>query len=435
MRFLFLLLCLAVSNHLFSAATVLVEVEHQENVKVKLKDAALGGYLTYQPIFDFPEKTTFGLDDGSFTLLEIIVDDEPYLLYVQGSYININLKSAKIKSDAYFLFKRKKDFFETNVNGKWLLHLFEIEKYYKNHLTSIDSLIQVDNAYGYQENGVKYWDKRSAKKLLNYIDKHYDNEQDFKLKYNSPSFIKFSEILYSLAFQYSEKDISRTLSIEEQYDLIENTMPKGLGQSVTLYHFFRPSAPLVVMESASTVDQFKRLDSRIKFAAQKSIELKKANILPSTASEINWVVGFDVDESLNAFFAKRDYKKPALIIFWTTFGGAMDYEYHHLKQLQSTFGDYFDFVYVCVNAFEQEQKAKAIIKREGLNGNHLFPKSADAFWKSEWKDKKISTLPFYVLTDANEEVVLAVETPLDFNKRISAQMNKIKKSKNSALNN
>ena len=435
MRHLFLLLCLAVSNELFSAATVLVEVEHQENVKISLKDAALGDYLTYQPIFDFPEKTTFGLDDGSFTLLEVVVDGEPYLLYVKGSYITIDLKNSKIKSDAFFLFNRKKDFFETNVNGKWLLHLFEIEKYYKNQLTTIDSLIQVDNAYGYQENDVKYWDKRSAKKLLNYIDKHYSNGQDFKLKYNSPSFIKFSELLYSLAFQYSEKDISRTLSIEEQYELIKNTMPEGMVQAVQLYHFFRPSAPLVVMESANTVDDFKVLDNRVKFAAQKSIELKKANMLPSESPEINWVVGFDVDESLNAFFSKRDYKKPAIIVFWTTFGGAMDYEYYHLKQLQSTFGDYFDFIYVCVNAFEQEQKAKAIIRREGLSGNHLFPKSADAFWKSEWKDKKISTLPFYVITDANEEVVLAVETPLDYNDRIQAQMKLIKKNKKTGLAN
>jgi hypothetical protein len=88
-----------------------------------------------------------------------------------------------------------------------------------------------------------------------------------------------------------------------------------------------------------------------------------------------------------------------------------------------------------VNAFEQEQKAKAIIRREGLSGNHLFPKSADAFWKSEWKDKRISTLPFYVITDANEEVVLAVETPLDFNERIQAQMKLIKKNKKTGLTN
>jgi hypothetical protein len=397
-----------------SAATVLVEVIHQEQVEVTLKDAALADYLVYDPIFDFPDKTTFGLDDGSFTLLELTVDKEIYYLYVKGSFVTIDLVSAKIKSDAFFLFKKKKDFFQSNVNGKWLLHLFEIEAFYKQQVVTIDSLIASDNSYGHKLGNIRYWDKKSAKKLMAYLDNNYALDQDFKLKYNSPSYIAFAKILYQIMYQFSNKDIRNSLTIDQQIDRIKSDIFLPMQDAVLLYHFFRPSVPLVVMEGAYNTNAIKQADARVYYTAKEAFS-RKANREKSTDKPtINWLFGFDVDEALNAFFEKQDINKPSVVIFWTTFGSAMDYEYYHLNKLYQQFGMNLNFIYVCVNAFEQEQKAKAIVSREQLYGNHLFPKSADAFWKSEWKNRKINSLPFYVLVDTDQQLIDATEIPLDY---------------------
>lgn len=433
MRFFIFLLWLTASTHIY-AATVLIEIQHKENVEIEIYDAALGQYIQYKSTFDFPDKTTFGLDDGRFTLLEMIIDGQPYLLYVKGSYITIDLIKSKVKSDAYFLFKRKKDFFNTDVNGKWLLHLFEIEKFYKGLLDKMDSLIKVDNSYGMSENGVHFWDEASAKKMLSYLKASHTNEQNFKLKYNCPSFIKYAETCYALAYQYSGYDIDRTADLTGQYDLIVNDMPEGTAEAVILHHFFRPATPLSTMQSAANFDVFNTLNSRVKYAAKRAIDLKKSKITIDPVSKINWFEASSIDESLNTFFDQRIYNKPTLIVFWTTFGGLMNREYTYLRELNDIYGDYFDFVYVCVNAYGQERKAKAIIAREGLNGNHLFPQTADAYWKSEWKGEKISALPFYIITNVDHEVLVAVNTPLDFNDRVLAQIKALKNGKGSEAN-
>ena len=429
MRLFLFLVGMLISNHIYSAATVLVEVIHTENTKVELRDAALHDYLVYDPIFNFPEKTTFGLEDGSFTLLEVDINDESYLLYVKGSFITIDLKLAKIKSDAFFLFKRKKDFFNTDVNGKWLLHLFEIEKFYKGILSEVDSLIQVDNAYGAKENGVFYWDKKSAKKLLSYLkDKNYE-DQDFQLRFNSPSYIDFSHLLYQLSYQYSAKEIHLSMSIEDQFSKIMSESIPVMADGIVLHHFFRPSSPLVVMESAVAIPDLRKLASRVQFTAHNAVKLKLKRHDLNKDIKAEWLFGFDVDESLNSFFAKQDVRKPSVIMFWTTFGSAMDYEYHHMRELYQQFSDRYNFIYICVNAYEQEQKAKAIIRREKLSGHHLFPKSADAFWKSDWKDKRINSLPFYIIIDAEENLVSAYEIPMDFSPLLSSSMKFHLKSK------
>jgi hypothetical protein len=425
MRVLFFSLLLFVSNQLMSAATVLVEVVHQEQVEVTLKDAALGDYLIYDPIFNFPDKTTFGLDDGSFTLLELTIDKEVYYLYVKGSFITIDLVSAKIKSDAFFLFKKKKDFFQSNVNGKWLLHLFQIEDFYKHQIVTIDSLIASDNSFGHKLGDVRYWDKKSAKKLMAYLDKNYALDQDFKLKYNSPSYIAFAKILYQIMYQFGNRDIQNSLTIEQQIERIKSDIFPPMQEAILLYHFFRPSVPLVVMESAYNTDAIKQVDARVYYTAKEAFNRKANRKTAKEVPSINWLFGFDVDVVLNAFFAKQEIKKPSVVVFWTTFGSAMEYEYYHLNKLYQQYGTHLNFIYVCVNAFEQEQKAKAIVSREQLNGHHLFPKNADAYWKSEWKDRKISSLPFYVLVDTEQQLVDAIGIPLDHAALLNSRINSL----------
>lgn len=422
MRLIFFAILIFISNQLMSAATVLVEVIHQKNVKVRLRDAALTDYLVYDPIFDFPDKTTFGLDDGSFTLLEVTVSRDIYYLYLKGSFITIDLIDSKIKSDAFFLFKKKKDFFNTNVNGKWLLHLFDIELFYHQYIHSIDSLLNVDNSYGQIKNGERFWDKRSAKKLLNFLDKKYTTEQDFQLKYHSPSYIEYTSILYQLAYQFNGKELLNTLSIEKQFEEVQSKIAPSLKDAVLLHHFFRPSVPFSIMEGAFAAQYMGQLDQRIYSTAKAVLSRSKNKKDLNSKPEVDWIFGLDVDEALSSFFQKQELKKPSIVIFWTTFGSAMDYEYYHLRELYAQYGSRFNFIFVCVNAFEQEQKAKAIVLREKLNGHHLFTKNADAFWKSEWKNKRINTLPFYMIIDDREAILETIDIPLDYASLLKASI-------------
>lgn len=422
MRFYYLLLPLLFSISQTFGATILIEVLHDEDVKIQVTDAALSNYVAYEPVFEFPEKTTFGLEERNFTLLQLSVDNEIYFLYVKGSYITIDFKNAKVRSDAFFLFKKRKDFFKKDVNGKWLLHLFQIEAFYARQLNRVDSLVKNDKSYGFTDNNTLYWNKKTAKKLLNNLNSHYTNEQDFKLKYSSPSYLKFAELIYNLSFKYSEKDINPSSSVEAQYQTIYKNALPGMAQAMVLHHFFRPSTPLVLMESANNAAVFDTLDAQIKYAAAKSIENRKANLLPSEILNASYKTAYDVDASLRNFFNERSRSRPTVIIFWTTFTYAMDFEFYQMRQLHNRYGDYFDFVYVCLNAFEEEQKARAIIKRERLHGTHLFPKTKDAYWKSSYKGNEISALPFYVITDVNNDVILAVDKPLDYDRRIAERM-------------
>jgi 6-pyruvoyl-tetrahydropterin synthase len=272
---------------------------------------------------------------------------------------------------------------------------------------------------------VRYWDKKSAKKLMAYLDKNYALDQDFKLKYNSPSYIAFAKILYQIMYQFGNKDIQNSLTIEQQIERIKSDIFPPMQEAILLYHFFRPSVPLVVMESAYNTDAIKQVDARVYYTAKEAFNRKANRKTAKEVPSINWLFGFDVDVVLNAFFAKQEIKKPSVVVFWTTFGSAMEYEYYHLNKLYQQYGTHLNFIYVCVNAFEQEQKAKAIVSREQLNGHHLFPKNADAYWKSEWKDRKISSLPFYVLVDTEQQLVDAIGIPLDHAALLNSRINSL----------
>ena len=398
---------------------------HDENIEVKLQDAAYPNYLTYSALFNYPGTTIFHLTETSIHLYSLKFNSKEYYLWIGDPtlHIQIDLTDSEIRTTDFLLISKNNwhtGEIDSNIEG--LKKLNEIDIYYKNALDSLNNLAQTNDQFR-NENSFNTitWDSRSAKRLYNIAIESFSYQFDENIFHYIPQYANYWQLLYKLYYQYYHTHSFKGLNKKEIKSKIESDFSPPQSQLLAFHHFF--NAGLSLNDLKENFELFKAsLSDREKVLVKALIQNKAVKNL-SYSPQIYFLFGIDIDAAMESYFARDSSEKNHLIVFWSVWDKSMETEFSLLNDLKDDFNKEYKFVHICIDAYETPEKTKAFIYRNRVGGFHLLPEQSKAFRNSIYrKDLKIRSFPFYVLTNKQGEVIENESVPLGISDRLASKM-------------
>ncbi len=143
----------------------------------------------------------------------------------------------------------------------------------------------------------------------------------------------------------------------------------------------------------------------------------------SNKQKIDFLFGIDIDGAMEGYFARDSSEKKQVLIFWSTWDTNMASEFNLLLDLKESFKEHYNFIHICIDAYETPEKTKAFIYQNRVGGFHLLPEQSSAFRKSNFrKNEKIRDFPFYLLTDNYGNIIETEPVPLEISSRLENKL-------------
>ncbi len=143
----------------------------------------------------------------------------------------------------------------------------------------------------------------------------------------------------------------------------------------------------------------------------------------SNSQKIDFIFGIDIDGAMSGYFARDSSERKNVMVFWSTWDRNMATEFNLLADLKEDFEEQYNFIHICIDAYETPEKTKSYIYQNRVGGFHLLPEQSNAFRKSSFKrDLKIRDFPFYVITDNDGKVMETESIPLEISNRLESKL-------------
>jgi len=398
---------------------------HEKNTKVKLADAAYSSSLSYSPKFEYNNSTVFELPELDVHFYLVSVNSKDYYLWLNDWSHNREIDlSNPLVNTSNTLFISKNNWLNNNWN---LVHpdlgkLQEVERHFSNALDSINSLIETEDQYRKESsyNSI-VWDSRSAKRLYNFAIDQFSDPIDSKMLPYSPSYVQFWELMYKLYYQYFHTNAFKGLSKKEIKSRIEMDFGSPESKTLWVYHFFRNGATLSELKENFHLFH-DGLSRREKVIVEAVIQAQAIKDL-SKNQKIVFLFGIDIDGAMEHYFARDSSEKKNLLVFWSVWNRDISTEFNKLSELKSSYGLSYNFIHICIDAYEAPEKARSFIYQNRVGGFHLLPEQSNAFRKSNYKKElQIRDFPFYILTDTKGEVIEKEVVPLELSSRLEMKL-------------
>jgi hypothetical protein len=398
---------------------------HQEHLKVSLQDAVYPHSLSYAPKFEYLTTTIFQIPAADFHFYSVTYKSEQYYLWLENSSwdLEIDLSKDNRSSEKWVLIK-KNDWLsgKVNLNNAAVKKLLEIDLYYANALDSLYNLAQADDSYRDQKVfAVTVWDSRSSKRLFNLAMEQFNPQFDENWVLRSPAYTEYWQLMYKLYYQYFHKNSFKGITKQEAKLRIEEDFEFPENKVLMFHHFFRNGVVLSDLR-----DNYKVLNtdlsSREILLAEAAIQRQEFEDY-NTNQSINFLFGIDIDGSMEAYFARDSSEKKNVLVFWSVWDQDILTEFNKLKALKSCYKDHYNFIHICIDAYESPEKSKALIYQNKVGGFHLLPEQSNAFRNSNYrKSLKIRDFPFYVLTNNKGEIMEHEAIPLEISQRLERKL-------------
>ncbi|WP_375579207.1 hypothetical protein ABWH96_19740 [Marivirga tractuosa] len=409
-----------------------IEFVHDENSKVELKDSAYPNVLFFTPTFEYPRKTVFELSENDINFYLLDFNSKEYYLWIEdlSSGIEIDLSNANINTSNIVLIS-KKDWLAGTLSTKnsKFKKLHEIDLFYADALDSLHKLAQNDVKYRADNSyNTLVWDSRSAKQLFNFAMEQYDKEIDENWIHYVPAYTQYWKFIYKLYYQYFNANSLKSLSIKETKSKIEADFNYPQSEILVLHHFFRPGLALSELKENLQV-LMEGLSFREKEIAEASIQMQAVNDL-KTIQNIDFLFGIDIDGALESYFARDSSFSKNVLVFWSFWDKEMISEFNLLNKIKHKFEGDYNFINICIDAYESPEKVKSFIYQNKVGGFHLLPEQSNAFRKSNYrKNQKIRDFPFYILTDHEGTVIETESVSISVSNRLEHKLKHFKTKK------
>jgi len=429
-RLLFGLIFLLIIDFNSTAGTL--SFLHAQNEKVRVTDAVYPTILDYSPIFEYPTSTIFDLEENDFHFYLVTVNADSYYLWIDkiSTDIEIDLSQPLVNRSGIKMIPKsewKNDVWSSEVSALQEVH--EIDQFYRGAIDRLNELAGNDEQYRAENNyNTIVWDNRSAKRLYNVASESFTEEMESSWVYYSPAYIEFCEKVYSLYYQYFHSNAFKGLSKKEARARIETDFGQPESRVLVFHHFFRSGIPLKELEDSYEI--FKGyLNTREKYIAEALIQKTSIQDIAKNQT-IAFLFGIDIDGALESYFARDSSARNSVLVFWSFWDSSMPIEFSQLATLKSKYQGYYNFIHICIDAYEAPEKTRAFIYQNRAGGFHLLPEQSGAFRKSEYNKKlRIRDFPFYVIVDQNGEVLETESIPLQITDRLEKKLEALRQKK------
>lgn len=405
---------------------------HDKNIEVQLRDAVHPKILDYSPTFKYPTSTIYHLAESDIHFYSLKFNSTEYYLWIEDSFITIeiDLSDTEISTDDFLLIS-KSNWLSGKMDSKnpKLKKLNEIDFYYANALDSLHNLALTDDQYRSEQSfNTIVWDSRSAKRLYNFAVETFSEEFDEKWVHYIPEYTKYWTLMYKLYYQYYHTNSFKGLNIKEIKSKIEADFNYPQSKFLVFHHFFKLG--LSLNEINKNFEMLEGdLSQREKNMAEALVQKQAIKDLSNT-QKIDFLFGIDIDGAMEGYFARDSSEKKHVLVFWSTWDNNMETEFNLLTDLKEDFKKEYNFVHICIDAYETPEKTKSFIYQNRVAGFHLLPEQSNAFRKSNFrKGLKIRDFPFYVLTDNQGEVIGTESIPLEISNRLENKLKYISTKK------
>lgn len=338
---------------------------HNETIEVKLRDAVYPSHLAYTPTFQYPSATIFQLTETDFHFYSVIFNSKEYYLWVEDLTLNtnVNLEDAETSTTNYVLIS-KSNWLSGKIDSKLerIKKVHEIDSYYSNALDSLNNLAETNEQHRYENSfSTIVWDSRSAKRLYNFAVESFSYQFDENLIHYIPEYANYWQLLYKLYYQYYHTNSFKGFNKKEIQSEIETDFPDPQSKFLVFHHFF--NVGLSLNDLKENFELFATaLSEREKVLVEALMQNKAVKNL-SNSPQIDFLFGIDIDASMESYFARDSSEKMHLLVFWSSWDKKMETEFSLLSGLKEDFKEKFNFVHICIDAYEAPEKQ-----------NHLFIK-------------------------------------------------------------
>jgi|GEM_PF-5897040 hypothetical protein len=422
-RLFFVLLLYSISVINIEANTL--KFLHEENVVVKLKDPVHPDALAIAPKFKYPNATIFQLAETHFPFYLVSVKSEEYYLWMEdfSDNIEIDLSTPEKSSKNYILITKSSWLSDTlELNDPVLENLRQVDLYFTHALDSLKNLAQTNDQFRAEKNyNTIVWDGRSAKRLYNLAVEKFSYQFEENLIHYIPSYSQYWQFMYKLYYQYFHINSFKGLKKNEIESKIEADFNDPESRVLTFHYFFREG--LSLNELKENYELLKgNLTFREKNLAEAFIQQQAIKDLSSNNS-VDFLFGIDIDGAMEGYFARDSSRRKNILIFWSTWDSKMTTEFNLLDDLKDRFKKDYNFIHICIDAYETPEKTKSFIYQNRVGGFHLLPEQSNAFRTSNYrKALKIRDFPFYVLTDNSGKVIETESISLQISNRLENKL-------------
>jgi hypothetical protein len=417
-----ILLFYLVSSQLLAGS---ITFKHEEDVKVKIQDAIYPQLLSYSPDFEYPTSTIYQLGDSGFHFYLLTLHNSKYYLWIKNANTDFEIDISNPEREEDKIIIVSKDQWQSgglNTPNAELNKLNRMDVYYSNALDNLKELALSDDNFSAKiDYNVIVWNHRSAKRLFNYSIEYFNKQFEDELIYYSPNFALYWQLMYKLYYQYFHTNTFKGLTKIEMKSKIEADFRDPESKLLVFHHFFRMGLP--VSELEENYQLFGNdLSTREKKLIRSLIQQQKVK---ETAFnfKIDFVFGIDIDGAMASYIARDSSEMLTVIIFWSIWDKDMAHEFNLLADLKQEYEAKFNFVHICIDAYEIPEKAKSFIYQNRVGGYHLLPEQSYAFRKSKYKkDFKIRDLPFYLIMDNEGKNIQTESIPLMISNRLEEKL-------------
>ncbi len=422
-RFIFVFLLF--SSSIIDTHAKTITFFHDEDIEVKFQDAVHPQILDYAPKFVYPTSTIFQLAESRVHFYTVSFSEKEYYLWIEDSSTNIeiDLSNPKVNSLNVKLISKSEWYSaKVDLNNSALEELNEIDLYYANALDSLNRLTQTDDQFrAAKDYNSIVWNSRSARNLYNLAVEKFSHQVDENWINFIPAYTQYWQLMYKLYYQNYRVNSFKGLIKKEIKSTIETHFNNPESQLLVFEHFFREG--LTVTELKENYEFLRSdLDLKQKDLAEAFIQRQAVKDVSRT-QKIDFLFGIDIDGSMEGYFARDSSEKKHLLVFWSTWDRNMATEFNLLADLKKNFKERYNFIHICIDAYETPDKTKSFIYQNRVGGFHLLPEQSSAFRKSNFKkDQKIRDFPFYVLTDNSGKVIETESVPLEISNRLESKL-------------
>ncbi|MGJ3235335.1 thioredoxin-like domain-containing protein [Marivirga sp.] len=402
-----------------------ITFNHGENVKVKLQDAVYPQLLSFSPEFAYSNSTRYHLSESDFHFYLLTLNNSKYYLWIKDTNTDfeIEVSNPEMEEDNIVIVSIDQwQSGELNTPNSDLEKINAIDVYYALALDSLNKLATTDDTYSAEiDHKVIVWDHRSAKRLFNFSIEYFTQQFEEGLIYFSPAYALYWQLMYKLYYQYFHTNAFKGLTKMEMKSKIEDDFQNPESRLLVFHHFFRKGLPLLELEENYQLFR-KDLSNREIKLAQSLIQNQKIKET-SFNSNIDFIFGIDIDGAMEGYVARDSSQKQTVLVFWSIWNKDMATEFNLLADLKRDYNTKYNFVHICIDAYETPEKSKSFIYQNRVGGYHLMPEQSNAFRKSKYKKEfKIRDLPFYLIMDNEGEIIQTEAIPLMISDRLEEKL-------------
>lgn len=398
---------------------------HGKNVKVKLQDAIYPQLLSYSPEFAYSTSTRYQLSNSDFHFYLLTLDNSRYYLWLKDTNTDfeIEVSNPELQEDNIVIVSidqwQSGELYTANSDLK---NINSIDVYYSIALDSLNTLASTDEAYSASiDYNAIVWNHRSAKRLFNFSIEYFNQQFEDGLIYFSPAYALYWQLMYKLFYQYFHSNAFKGLTKTEMKSKIKDDFQNPESRLLVFHHFFRKGLSLLELEENYQLFR-KDLSNMEKKLAQSLIQKQKIKEA-STNAHIDFIFGIDIDGAMDGYIARDSSQKQTVLIFWSIWNKDMATEFNLLADLKQAYESRYNFVHICIDAYETPEKAKSFIYQNRVGGYHLLLEQSNAFRKSKYKKEfKISDFPFYLIMDNEGEIIQTESIPLIISDRLEEKL-------------